>query len=54
MTQAFLIVVRVLATALFLYWGVRLWRGTYSLTSRMLGIAFSAVLIWQATAGTWT
>jgi hypothetical protein len=53
MTQAFLIVVRILATALFLYWGVRLWRSTNSLTSRMLGAVFSAALIWQATVGTW-
>lgn len=54
MTQAFLIVVRVLAVALFLYWGYRLWTGTRSWTSRILGVFFSAALIWQATLGTWT
>ncbi len=53
MTQAFMIVVRILAVALFLYWGYRLWRGTRSPTSRILGTIFSAVMIWQAAAGTW-
>ena len=53
MTQAFLIVVRVLVVALFLFWAYRLWRGTRSWTSRVMGMFFSAVLIWQATAGTW-
>jgi len=53
MTQAFLIVVRILAVALFAYWGYRLWTGTQSWTSRVLGLFFSAVLIWQATLGTW-
>ena len=54
MTQAFLVVVRVLVVALFLYWGYRLYRGTQSWTSRIIGVFFSAVLIWQATLGTWT
>jgi hypothetical protein len=53
MTQAFLIVVRVLTVALFLYWGYRLWTGTQSRTSRIIGMFFSAALIWQATVGTW-
>ncbi|MFC2083352.1 hypothetical protein ACFLSG_04900 [Candidatus Bipolaricaulota bacterium] len=53
MTQAFLIVLRVLAVALFLFWGYRLWTGTRSWTSRILGTFFSAALIWQATFGTW-
>ncbi|MBU1048723.1 hypothetical protein KKG90_01745 [Candidatus Bipolaricaulota bacterium] len=54
MTQAFLIVVRILAVALFLFWGYRLWTGTQSWTSRILGSMFSALLIWQSTFGTWT
>jgi hypothetical protein len=54
MTQAFLIVVRILAVALFAYWGYRLFRGTCSWTSRVVGVFFSAILIWQATLGTWT
>ena len=53
MTQTFIIVARVLVVALFLYWGYRLWRGTQSWTSRILGTLFSAVLIWQSTFGTW-
>ena len=53
MTQAFLIVVRILVVALLLYWATRLYRGTCSWTSRVVGLFFSAVLIWQATAGTW-
>jgi len=53
MTQAFLIVVRVLVVILFLYWAYRLWTGTRSWTSRVMGTFFSAVLIWQATLGTW-
>ena len=54
MTQVFLIVVRVLVVALFLYWAYRLWTGTRSWTSRVMGMFFSAVLIWQTTLGTWT
>ncbi len=54
MTQAFLIVVRVLAVALFLYWSYRLWTGTQSLTSRILGTLFSGLLIWQSTFGAWS
>ena len=53
MTQVFLIVVRVLVVALFLYWAYRLWTGTRSWTCRVMGMFFSAVLIWQTTAGTW-
>ena len=53
MTQAFLIVVRVLAVALFLFWAYRLWTGTRSWTSRTMGMFFSAVLIWQVIVGTW-
>lgn len=54
MTQAFLIVVRILVVALLSYWAYRLYRGTCSWTSRIIGIFFSAVLIWQTTFGTWT
>jgi len=53
MTQAFLIVVRVLAVGLFLYWAYRLWRGTHSWTSRVLGLGFSALLIWKIASGNW-
>ena len=53
MTQAFLIVVRILVVALLLFWASRLYRGTCSWTSRVLGLFFSGVLIWQATLGTW-
>lgn len=54
MTQAFLIVVRVLVVGLLLYCAYRLYRGTCSWTSRVVGMFFSAVLIWQATLGTWS
>lgn len=54
MTQAFLIVVRILVVALLVYCGYRLWTGTQSWTSRGLGMLFSALLIWQVTLGTWT
>lgn len=54
MTQAFLIVVRILIVGLLLYWGYRLWTGTSSWTSRILGVFFSAILIWQTTLGPWT
>ena len=53
MTQAFLIVVRILAVGLFLYWAYRLWTGTRSWTSRVLAMGFSAILIWQVTGGVW-
>ncbi|MCX6099858.1 MAG: hypothetical protein NTV92_00205 [Candidatus Bipolaricaulota bacterium] len=52
MTQAFLIVVRVLLVALVRVWGFRLWVGTMSWTARGVGIFFSAVLVWQTVAGT--
>jgi hypothetical protein len=54
MTQAFLIVVRILIVGLLLYWGYRLWTGTQSWTSRILGMCFSAILIWQTAVGPWT
>ena len=53
MTQAFLIVARVLVVGLLLYCAYRLWTGTQSWTSRIMGVFFAAVLIWQATLGTW-
>jgi len=53
MTQAFLIVVRVLLVALVAYWAYRLWGGTRSWTSRGLGLFFSAALVWQIVGGTW-
>jgi hypothetical protein len=52
MTQAFLIVVRVLLLGLIGFWGFRLWVGTMSWTARGVGILFSAVLVWQIVAGT--
>jgi hypothetical protein len=53
MTQAFLIVVRVLLIGLIVYWGYRLWTGTRSWTSRIVGMFFSASLIWQIGGGGW-
>jgi len=53
MTRAFLIVVRVLVVALIVFWGYRLWTGTRSWTSRVVGMFFSATLIWQVTGGAW-
>ena len=52
MTQAFLIVLRILLVALVGYWGYRLWTGTQSWTSRGVGLFFSAVLAWQIVGGT--
>jgi hypothetical protein len=53
MTQAFLIVVRILLAGLFLFWAYRLWTGTRSWTSRTMGMFFSAVLIWQIIMEPW-
>jgi len=52
MTQAFLIVVRVLLTGLIAYWAFRLWTGTRSWMTRLVGLFFSATLLWQIVAGT--
>ena len=52
MTNAFLIVVRILLVGLVGYWGFRLWTGTASWTSRAVGTFFSAVLLWQIVGGT--
>jgi len=51
MTQAFLIVVRILLVALVGYWAFRLWTGTISWTSRSLGVFFCGILIWQIVGG---
>jgi len=52
MTQAFLIVVRVLLMALVGWWGYKLWTGTSSWTTRGVSMLFCAVLAWQITGGT--
>ena len=52
MTQAFLIVVRILLAGLVIFWAYRLWTGTRSWTSRGVAMLFSAVLLWQITGGT--
>lgn len=51
MTQAFLIVGRILLTVLVVYWAYRLWTGTTSRTARVVGILFSAALVWQIIGG---
>jgi preprotein translocase subunit Sec63 len=51
MTQAFLVVVRVALAALVGYWAYRLWKGTRSVTSRGVGLLFSAILVWQIVGG---
>jgi len=53
MTQAFLIVVRMLLAALVGWWAYRLWTGTRSRTSRGVAMLFSAALVWQIVAGAW-
>lgn len=52
MTQAFLIVVRLLFAGLIGFWGYRLWTGTRSWTTRIVGVFFSATLFWEIVA--WT
>ena len=51
MTQAFLIVMRILVFVLLGYWGYRLWTGTISWTSRGVGALFVGVLAWQVIGG---
>ena len=51
MTQAFLIVVRILALGLIGYWGYRLWTGTTSWVSRSLSGVFVGMLAWQVLFG---
>ncbi len=52
MTQAFLIVLRILLLGLIGYWGYRLWTGTTSWTARGMGSVLIAVLAWQVVGGT--
>jgi preprotein translocase subunit Sec63 len=52
MTQAFLIVLRILLLGLIGYWGYRLWRGTTSWTARGMGSVLIAALAWQVVGGT--
>jgi hypothetical protein len=52
MTEAFLIVLRILVAALVGFWAYRLWTGTRSWTTRLVGAFFSATLLWQVVGGT--
>jgi len=52
MTQAFLIVLRILLLGLIGYWGYRLWMGTTSWTARGMGSVLIAALAWQVVGGT--
>jgi hypothetical protein len=51
MTEAFLIVVRILLLCLLGYWGFRLWGGTRSWTSRAVSGLCIVVLVWQVVGG---
>ena len=53
MTQAFLIVLRLLLVGLIGYWAYRLWIGTTSFTSRAVGLLCTAVLLWQVASTFW-
>jgi len=53
MTQAFLIVLRMLCLGVLGYFGYRLWTGTRSLTTRVMAGLFIGVLVWQIVAGAW-
>jgi len=53
MTQAFLIVLRLMALALLGYFAYRLWLGTRSWTTRGVGFVFTGALAWQIIGGTW-
>ena len=52
MTQAFLIVLRILLLGLIGYWGYRMWSGTTSWTARSVGSVLIAALAWQIVGGT--
>ncbi len=52
MTQAFLIVLRILLLGLIGYWGYRLWMGTTSWTARGMSSLLIAALAWQVVGGT--
>ena len=51
MTQAFLIVVRVLLAALVAYWTYKLWIGARGTATRCFSLFLSAVLLWQIIGG---
>jgi len=51
MSQAFLIVLRILFMALIGYWGYRLWTGTASWVSRGLSALFIGFLAWNIVFG---
>ena len=53
MTQAFLIVLRMLCLGLLGYFAYRLWTGTRGFTTRGMAGLFIGVLFWQIIAGTW-
>jgi len=53
MTQAFLIVLRLLVLALLGYFAYRLWAGTRSFTTRGVACVFVGALAWQIIGGTW-
>jgi TRAP-type C4-dicarboxylate transport system permease small subunit len=53
MTQAFIIVLRLLCLALLGYFGYRLWNGTRSWTTRSLAGLFVGALAWQIIVGAW-
>lgn len=53
MTQAFLIVLRLLVLALLGYFAYRLWIGSRSFTTRGVAGLFIGALAWQIIAGTW-
>ena len=53
MTQAFLIVLRLMALALLGYFGYRMWMGTRSWTTRGVAFVFTGALAWQFIGGTW-
>lgn len=53
MTQAFLIVLRLLCLALLGYFAYRLWIGTRSWTTRIFAGLFVGTLAWQFIVGAW-
>jgi len=53
MTQAFLIVLRLLVLALLGYFAYRLWTSTRSWTTRGVAFVFTGALAWQIIGGTW-
>ena len=53
MTQAFLIVLRLMALTLLGYFAYRMWMGTRSWSTRGVAFVFTGALAWQFIAGTW-